>query len=81
MSQSLAQLFISSPEKQSRDLLTDYQVVVVGVDNSMVKSLIDERELLFQTRNILMQSLAAKIGLIKACKNYDLQRIICFMAV
>ena len=67
-------------EAIQRDLLTDYQVVVVGVDNSMVKSLIDERELLALSdeKHTDAESLAAKIGLIKACKDYDLQRIISF---
>lgn len=63
-----------------RDLLTDYQVVVVGVNNSMVKSLIDERELLALSdkNHTDAESLAAKIGLIKACKDYDLERVISF---
>ena len=67
-------------EAIQRDLLTDYQVVVVGVDNAMVKSLIDERELLALSdeKHTDAESLAAKIGLIKACKDYDLQRIISF---
>ena len=67
-------------EAIQRDLLTDYQVVVVGVNNSMVKSLIDERELLALSdkNHTDAESLAAKIGLIKACKDYDLQRVISF---
>jgi superfamily II DNA or RNA helicase/DNA-binding TFAR19-related protein (PDSD5 family) len=67
-------------EAIQRDLLTDYQVVVVGVDDLMVKSLIDERELLAlsEENHTDAESLAAKIGLIKACKDYDLKRIISF---
>ena len=60
--------------------LTDYQVVVVGIDNSLYKEMIDERRLV-ETDNEIQtdaQSLASYIGLAKALKNYDLQRVITF---
>lgn len=61
-------------------LLTDYQVVVVGVDSPMIKELIDERTLLQinPDDNIDAESLASQIGLLKAVKDYGLKRVISF---
>jgi predicted helicase len=61
-------------------LLTDYQVVVVGVDSLMTKDLINERALLQikPNDNIDAESLAAHIGLLKAIKDYGLKRLISF---
>jgi len=61
-------------------LLTDYQVVIVGVDDSLCAEMIDER-LLIQTENKIesdAQSFASHIGLAKALKKYDLRRVITF---
>ncbi|NRB20298.1 MAG: hypothetical protein HRU33_22865 [Rhodobacteraceae bacterium] len=67
-------------EAIQRKLLTDYQVVIVGVDEPMVKQWIDEQEIVStnsdQTTDA--RTLAAKIGLIKAIKDYDLNRVISF---
>jgi superfamily II DNA or RNA helicase len=67
-------------EAIKRDLLTDYQVVIVGVNEPMVKEWIDEGEIIaFQPDEATdARSLAAKIGLIKAIKDYDLKRVISF---
>jgi predicted helicase len=67
-------------EAIKRDLLTDYQVVIVGVNEPMVKEWIDEREIIaFHPDEATdARSLAAKIGLIKAIKDYDLNRVISF---
>ena len=62
------------------ELLTDYQVVIVGVDKPMIAEWIEKRELLKTSSGEITdaESLAAQIGLIKAIKDYDLKRIISF---
>ena len=51
----------------AKDLLNDYQVVIVGVDEPMVKQWIDEQEIVAINPNEQTdaRTLAAKIGLIK----------------
>ena len=63
-----------------RELLTDYRVVIIGVDNPTIAAWIDNRELLQTASGIETdaESLAAQIGLLKACKDYDLRRVISF---
>lgn len=63
-----------------RGLLTDYQVVIIGVDNPTIARWIENRSLVstdagFETD---FESLAARIGLLKAIKDYDLKRVISF---
>jgi predicted helicase len=60
--------------------LTDYQVVIIGVDNPTIAAWIENRELLKTDTGIEndAESLAAQIGLLKAFKDYDLQRVISF---
>ena len=67
-------------EAISRELLTDYQVVIVGVDQPMVKQWIDNYEIVATNpdEHTDARTLAAKIGLIKAIKDYDLKRVISF---
>ena len=63
-----------------QNLLSDYQVVVVGVDDSLCAEMISERRLI-QTENKIesdAQSFASHIGLAKAIKRYDLRRVITF---
>ncbi|MDA9159820.1 Helicase associated domain protein, partial [Rhodobacteraceae bacterium] len=64
----------------TEDLLNDYQVVIVGVDQPMIKEWIENQELLaLNTDNQTdARTLAAKIGLLKAIKDYDLSRVISF---
>ena len=63
-----------------RELLTDYQVVIVGVDEPMVREWIEREEIVATDpdNQTDARTLAAKIGLIKAIKDYDLQRVISF---
>ena len=63
-----------------QDLLTDYQVVVIGVTEPMVKVWIEEQILLQTSSDLVMdaRSLAAKVGVLKAIKDYGLERIISF---
>ena len=67
-------------EAIENDLLTDYRVVVVGVDQLFYKDMIDKRRLVKTDTDIQSdaQSLASHIGLAKAVKDYDLRRIITF---
>ena len=67
-------------EAIKNDLLTDYRVVVVGVDQLFYKDMIDNRRLVETDTDIQSdaQSLASHIGLAKAVKDYDLRRIITF---
>ncbi|MDC0489108.1 Helicase associated domain protein [Amylibacter sp.] len=60
--------------------LTDYQVVIIGVDEPMVKQYIDEQEIVAINTDETTdaRTLAAKIGLLKAIKDYDLKRVISF---
>lgn len=62
------------------DLLTDYQVLIVGVDDTMVAEWIANRELVATETGIETdaESLAAQVGLAKAIKDHDLTRIISF---
>ena len=63
-----------------RGLLTDYQVVIIGVDSPMVASWIDSRELVKTESGIEndAESLASQVGLLKVMKDYDLRRMISF---
>ena len=61
-------------------LLTDYQVVVVGIDDPQILKIITNRKLLTTDgENVFdSESLASKIALIKSLKDYDLKRVITF---
>ena len=63
-----------------QELLTDYQVVIVGVDEPMVRRWIENYEIVSTDpdNQTDARTLAAKIGLLKAVKDYDLKRIISF---
>jgi len=71
---------LSFGEAIQRELLTDYQVVIVGVDEPMVKQWIEDYEIVATNpdEHTDARTLAAKIGLIKAIKDYDLKRVISF---
>ena len=62
------------------NLLTDYRVVIIGVDDPTIAQWITNRELVTTNTGIETdsESLAAQIGLLKAIKDYDLKRIISF---
>ena len=61
-------------------LLTDYRVVIIGVDDPTIAQWIVNRELVTTSTGIETdsESLASQIGLLKAIKDYDLKRIISF---
>ncbi len=61
-------------------LLTDYRVVVVGVNTESVKEMVEERTLVKMENSLEgdARSLAIQVGLAKAIKKYDLKRVITF---
>jgi superfamily II DNA or RNA helicase len=63
-----------------QELLTDYQVVIVGVDEPMVREWIENYEIVSTNPDNATdaRTLAAKIGMLKAVKDYDLKRVISF---
>jgi superfamily II DNA or RNA helicase len=63
-----------------KKLLTDYRVVIIGVDDPTIAQWIANRELVTTGTGIETdsESLAAQIGLLKAIKDYDLKRVISF---
>ncbi len=63
-----------------RRLLTDYRVVIIGVDDATIAQWIDQRKLVSTGTGVETdsESLAAQIGLLKAMKDYDLKRVISF---
>jgi superfamily II DNA or RNA helicase len=67
-------------EAIKQELLTDYQVVIVGVTDPQVQELIDRRELVSVNDTVTTdaRTLAAHIGLAKATKDFDLARTISF---
>jgi len=75
------QLFaLNFGEAIKRGLLTDYRVVIIGVDDPTISAWIENRELLKADSDIEMdaESLAAQVGLLKAIKDYNLHRLISF---
>ena len=71
---------LSFGEAIRRNLLTDYRVVIIGVDDPMIAEWIKNRELINTDSGIEndAESIAAQIGLLKAIKDYDLKRVISF---
>jgi superfamily II DNA or RNA helicase len=63
-----------------QELLSDYRVLVVGVDDSMVQQRIRNRDLLRTSSGVELdaETLATHIALAKAVKDYDLRRVISF---
>ena len=74
----LYQLHFSEAIK--KDLLSDYQVVVIGVDDAMIKQKIVNRELIKVDNETILdaETIASQIAITKAIKDYDLNRIITF---
>jgi len=66
-------------EAIERKLLTDYQVVLVGVDDVRVKEFIEHRVKL-DTGGVVQdaESLSAQIAILKALQKYNLNRVITF---
>ena len=61
------------------NVLTDYRVLVIGVDDPTISELISERELVSASEaNLDAQLLASHIGIAKAMQQYDINRLISF---
>ena len=60
--------------------LSKYRVVIVGVDDPLIQSQIQNRDLLRTSNGVELdaQTLASHIALAKATKKYDLRRVISF---
>ncbi|MDC1447248.1 Helicase associated domain protein [Candidatus Thioglobus sp.] len=71
---------LSFAEAIDKKLLSDYQVVVIGVDEPMVSEWIQNREILTTDsgHKTDAKTLASQIGLIKAIKDFDLKKTISF---
>jgi superfamily II DNA or RNA helicase len=66
-------------EAIERDLLSDYQVVIVGVDNPTYREYAERGTFVFREgKKTDARTLAAHIALAKATKKYDLRRTISF---
>jgi superfamily II DNA or RNA helicase len=67
-------------EAIKRELLTDYRVLIVGVDNERIKEWIENRLLVATDTGLATdaKSLAAQIGLLKAIRDWNLRRLITF---
>ncbi len=67
-------------EAIAKDLLSDYQVVVIGVDDEIIKQKIINKDLVkVDDKTILdAETIAAQFALTKAIKKYDLKKIITF---
>jgi superfamily II DNA or RNA helicase len=63
-----------------RNLLTDYQVAIVGVDDATYRAYADKGTLVTRDAEKITdaRSLAAQIGLAKAMRRYNLRRVISF---
>lgn len=63
-----------------RQLLTDYRVVIVGVNNERLMDWIDQRRLVSTETGLTSDAgaLAGQVGLIKAIKDWNLKRLISF---
>jgi predicted helicase/uncharacterized protein (DUF2384 family) len=67
-------------EAIERDLLSDYRVLVVGVDDSMYRQYAESGEFVTIDGEHITdaRTLAREIGLAKAIRDYDLKRVITF---
>ncbi len=66
-------------EAIERDLLSDYKIVIVGVDNPMVQAKISRKSVIKTSAgSVDSETLANHIALSKAIKEYSLKRLITF---
>jgi superfamily II DNA or RNA helicase len=60
-------------------VLSDYQVVIIGVTNSQIEEMVEEREFLqLSGKKFDARTLGAHIGLSKAMEKFDVTRVISF---
>lgn len=73
-------LFSYNFSKAIKDsVLSDYQVVIIGVTNSQIEEMVEEREFLqLSGKRFDARTLGAHIGLSKAMAKFDVSRVISF---
>jgi superfamily II DNA or RNA helicase len=73
-------LFSYNFSKAIKDsVLSDYQVVIIGVTNSQIEEMVEEREFLqLSGKSFDARTLGAHIGLSKAMAKFDVSRVISF---
>ena len=71
---------LSFAEAIERNLLSDYRVLIVGIDNEQYRRYAEHGQIvaLAGDEKTDARSLASQIGLAKAMRRYDLQRVITF---
>jgi predicted helicase len=71
---------ITFAEAIEKDLLTDYQVVIIGVTDSEVRNLVDQAALVKtgEGQTTDARTLASQIAVAKAMRKYDLKKVISF---
>jgi superfamily II DNA or RNA helicase len=71
---------ITFAEAIEKDLLTDYQVVIIGVTDSEVRNLVDQSALVKtgEGQTTDARTLASQIAVAKAMRKYDLKKVISF---
>jgi predicted helicase len=71
---------LSFGEAIRRSLLSDYRVVVIGVDDQTIATWIRNRELLITSTGYEndAESMGMQVGLLKGMRDYDLKRVISF---
>ena len=70
---------LSFREAIKRGLLTDYRVVVIGIDDPAIGRVVDRRELFAVDEYVIdAQTLARQIGLLRAVDRFGLKRILTF---
>lgn len=61
------------------NVLTDYKVIVMGVDDSSISDLVQSRQFIdFQDKTLDASTLAAHFGIAKAMQTYAIKRVISF---
>ena len=61
------------------EVLTDYKVIVMGVDDSSIRDLVENRQFIdFQDSTLDASTLAAHFGIAKAMSTYSIKRVISF---
>jgi len=70
---------LSFSEAIDRDLLSDYKIVIVGVDNPTIQAKISQKSLVKTSTGLVdSETLANHIALSKAIRDYSLKRLITF---
>jgi superfamily II DNA or RNA helicase len=70
---------LSFSEAIKRDLLTDYRIVVIGVDDPGIGRTVERRELVSAGDHVVdAETLARQVGVVRAVRQFDLKRLLTF---